>query len=237
MELSIRPMTEQEHLYCYTQSSQLRGQTGCIGYLRADLDRDEQSFLTSWHGFQSNLNTEEFRQEFEEVLDKLRFSESGDAFLKNRTSLGKYCYSHPESVIDSIRNDFGFRVDTEKHTYMMRLHPNKGEYGLYCYCYERDWLDGHMREAERGIRFIDARYNNLFWLKDGGMIRITWPDGSTDTRTCRYIDSTHLQVGQGALSIYHICEFAEAIENGKGKVEPLSGLMPSREARERSAAT
>ncbi len=233
MELSIRPMTEAEKMYCYSQSSQIRCQTGNIGYLRADMDSNGQGFFSTWNGFQDDLKTEAFKQEFDEVINKLRSGETPDAFLHNRTVLGKYCWSHPEAVINSDRNEFGFRVDTDEYSYMMRLNPNKGEYNLYCYCYRKDWLNDHMKEAERGIRFIDIHYNNLFRLKDGGVIRITWANGEQENRVCRYIDSTHLEVGHGPLSIYHICELAETIARGKGKIEPVVGLLQERDVRRR----
>ena len=69
----------------------------------------------------------------------------------------------------------------------------------------------------------------MFRLKDGGKIRITWQDGEQEEKNCRYIDSTHLEVGSGPLNIYHICEFAERMEGGVAKVEPVSGLMTSKE--------
>ena len=225
MELSIRPVTGTEHLYCYTQSSQIKCQTGSIGYLRADMDTNGQGFFSTWNDFQKDLKTDEFKAEFDIVINQLRDS----GFLKNRTELGKYCFSHPEAMIGGDRSEFGFRVDTEKYSYMMRLNPNKGEYNLYCYCYRKDWLNSHLKEAERGIRFIDSRYRDLFRLKDGGKIRITWRDGEQEEKTCRYIDSTHLEVGSGPLSIYHICEFAERMEGGGAKVEPVEGLIPNKE--------
>ena len=225
MELSIRAMTGTEHLYCYTQSSQIKCQTGNIGYLRADMDTNGQGFFSTWNNFQKELKTDEFKAEFDDVINQLRDS----GFLNNRTELGKYCFSHPEAAINQERNEFGFRVDTDKYSYMMRLNPNKGEYNLYCYCYRKDWLDRHLKEAERGIRFIDSHYNELFRLKDGGKIRITWRDGEQEEKICRYIDSTHLEVGSGPLNIYHICEFAERMEGGVAKVEPVSGLMTSKE--------
>ena len=45
IELDIRPTTVTEDMYTYTQSSQLQGQTGCIGYLRADMDSNGNGFL------------------------------------------------------------------------------------------------------------------------------------------------------------------------------------------------
>lgn len=86
-----------------------------------------------------------------------------------------------------------------------------------------------MKEAERGIRFIDSRYNDRFRLKDGGKIRITWRDGEQEEKTCRYIDSTHVEVGSGPLNLYHICEFAERIEGGGARLEPVEGLLPMKQ--------
>lgn len=43
--MEIRPLTEAERKYTYTQSMQLMGQTGCIGHLRGDFDRTGTGFL------------------------------------------------------------------------------------------------------------------------------------------------------------------------------------------------
>ena len=153
------------------------------------------------------------------MINGLRFGETPEAFLKDRPSLAKYCFSHTEASISD--REFGFRVDTKNYSYMMRLNPNRGEYNLYCYCYRRDWLDRHMKEAEKGIRFIDPRYNDLFRITDGGKIRISLPDGETSEEICRYIDPYHVEIGQGSREIYHICEFAERMEQCRAKVEPV----------------
>lgn len=59
---------------------------------------------------------------------------------------------------------------------------------------------------EKQIRFIDSHYNLKFYISDGGKIRITFRDGHTADRVCKYIDDYHLYVGN---CCYHICEFAE----------------------------
>ena len=43
-----------------------------------------------------------------------------------------------------------------------------GRKNLFLYCYRRDWLDRHMEQAEKGIRFIDPHYKELFRIPDGG---------------------------------------------------------------------
>ena len=227
MEMTIRPMTKPEMMYCCTQSQQIRSQTGNIGYLRADMDTSGKGFFSTWNDFRQDLKTQEFKDEFDEVINSLRFGEA-DAFLKDRTALAKYCFAHPESRITD--REFGFRIDTEGYAYMMRLNPNRGEYNLYCYCYRKDWLDHHLKDAERGIRFINPDYKELFRIPDGGKIRITYPDGERREEICRYIDPYHVEVGFGSTNIFHICQFAERMAENRAKVMPLDPVMkPDRE--------
>ena len=73
MEIKVRPMTEAEQLYSYTQSQQIQGQTGCIGYLRADMDTDGNGFFSTWNGFRDDMKTQFFKDEFDDVINSLRF--------------------------------------------------------------------------------------------------------------------------------------------------------------------
>ncbi len=225
MDMTIRPMTKTEQMYCYTQSQQIRNQTGNIGYLRADMESDGNGFFFTWNNFRKDLKTQEFKDEFDDVIHRLRTRDDPEAFLQNRTSLAKYCYSRMAANIND--REFGVRVDTDKYAYLMRLNPNRGEYNLYCYCYVRDWLDHHLKEAEKGIRFIDSRYNERFRIPDGGKIRITYPDGDRREETCRYIDPYHVEVGFGGENIFHICEFAERMEQSRATVEPTETVSPA----------
>ena len=101
----------------------------------------------------------------------------------------------------------------------MRFNPNRGEYNLYCYCYQKEWLNSHLKNAERGIRFIDPHYQEQFRIEDGEKISIKLGDGKTMERTCRYIDDYHLEVGT---NLYHSCEFAELCERNGHTVEPAA---------------
>lgn len=75
------------------------------------------------------------------------------------------------------------------------------------------------------IRFIDSHYNELFRIPDGGKIEITYDNGETQIRECKYIDDYHTKVGN---YVFHICEFAETMErNGstyKAVETPLFSL-------------
>ncbi len=221
MELTVRPMTEPEKMYCYTQSQQIRTKTGNIGFLRADFGFGGEGFYSTWNDFREDLKTDVFVKELKQVIDSLRNGNKSESFLTNRKKLAHYCLSCPEAEI-SESGSFGFRVDTSKYTYMMRLNPARGEYNLYCYCYRKDWLDHHIKEAEQGIRFIDSNYRDLFRIPDGGAIFIQYPDGEKKRETCRYIDADHVEIGIDKLNLFHICEFAERMERCGAKVEPLN---------------
>ncbi|NLD79649.1 MAG: hypothetical protein GX642_00555, partial [Smithella sp.] len=94
---------------------------------------------------------------------------------------------------------------------------------LYCYCYKRDWLDSHIKNAEKGIRFITPNYDEKFRIPDEDKIRILLSDGKTLDQTCRYIDEYHLEVGR---NLYHICEFAERMEQNGNTIIPLRSALP-----------
>ena len=219
-EFEKRPTVKAEDKYTFSQSSQISAQCGLIGYLRADMDTNGNGFFSTWNDWRKDLKTDEFKAEFDRVINSLR--EEGD-ILYNRTSLAKYCYSTPQAKMNTEQNYYGIRLDTDKYAYLMRLNPDKGEYNLYCYCYIKDWLNDHIRQAERGIRFIDPNYNELFRIPDGDRIRITFGDGEVSEEVCRYIDDYHMEVGS---NLFHICDFAERMEENGCTVIPLRSSLP-----------
>lgn len=220
MDLDMRALTEKEDKYTFSNSMQISMQCGLIGHLRADMDSDGNGFFSSWEDYRKELKSDEFKDEFDKVINSLR--EEGD-ILYNRKSLAKYCYSSPQAKMNNEQDYYGVRVDTEKYAYLCRLNPNKGEYNLYCYCYIKDWLDKHIRSAEKGIRFITPEYKEKFRISDGEKIRITFSDGEVKDRVCRYIDDSHVEVGD---DLYHICEFAERMEQCSATFIPLRSDLP-----------
>ena len=220
MDLDMRALTEKEDKYTFSNSMQISMQCGLIGHLRADMDSDGNGFFSGWEEDRKELKTDEFKDEFDKVINSLR--EEGD-ILYNRKSLAKYCYSSPQAKMNNEQDYYGVRIDTEKYAYLCRLNPNKGEYNLYCYCYIKDWLDKHIRSAEKGIRFITPEYKEKFRISDGEKIRITFSDGEVKDRVCRYIDDSHVEVGD---DLYHICEFAERMEQCGATFIPLRSDLP-----------
>lgn len=225
MELTFQTATPAEQLYTASQSMQIKGQTGCVGHLRAGTGMDAQGFLKTWQSHRQDLNTEEFQQELESILNALVGDGQYGGFLKSRDAMRDFCQEHPESGF----NDgfaFGFRADTAQYSYLIRLNPYKEEENLSLYCYRRDWLDSHMKQAEKGIRFITPHYEEKFRIADGDMVRIRCPDGRQLDRECRYIDECHVEVGKGWDNLYHICQFAEMMERNGNSVIPLRSSLP-----------
>ena len=122
-------------------------------------------------------------------------------------------------------NDAFFLDDESQTVTWIYYNPDRGEYNLYCYCYRRDWLDQHLKDAEKGIRFIDSHYKELFRIPDGGKIKIRYSWNEERVRTCRYIDNYHVEIGN---NLYHICEFAELVEHGGHTCEPVRDNLPER---------
>ena len=100
---------------------------------------------------------------------------------------------------------WGVRADTENYSYMIRLGPSTGDYNFYIYCYKKDWLNDHIKQARKGIRFIEPDYTEKFRIADGDQIRVI-VDGTNMDYICRYVDDYHMEVG---CRLYHICEFAK----------------------------
>lgn len=119
---------------------------------------------------------------------------------------------------------YGFRVDTPEHTYLLRLNPMQGDYNLYVYCYRREALDRHLKNAERGICFVDPQGKTLFRIPDGDSIRVLRPDGTQHDHICRYIDDHRAEIGSGHL--YGMVQFAQQMEQTGSTFVPLRSSLP-----------
>lgn len=221
--MELRELTQPEQKYTYRQSHQLDAQTECIGYLRGDFGSTGKEFYSSWFDNMAYLKTPEFQAELDTVVNALRESPQYGGILADRSSLSSAC--HQSTTPKFGRDESGFRVNTKAHAYLLRLNSSPGNYNFYVYCYKRDYLDRNMRNAEYGIRFITPNYKEKFRIADGDSIRMTFPSGETQDKPCRFVDETHLEVGN---NLYHICEFAERMQHGGIQVIPLRQSLPEK---------
>lgn len=220
----IKPALPEEKLYLYSQSQQISGQTGLIGYLRGDFDKNGNGFFTTWFDNFNYLKNDEFKSEFDNVINGLRSDKADSGLFKNLRNMQSYCHKHKEGCIEqSNYKQYGYRFDTNNYSYLIRCNPINGDYNFYVYAYVKQQLDNHMKQAEKGIRFIDSRYNRLFRIADGGMIKLEYPDGKSDISVCRFIDEYHTEIGN---NLFHICEFAECMEKNNIKYTPVIPTLP-----------
>lgn len=226
MEAKITPMAPEEKLYSYSQSGQLEGQTGCIGHLRGDFGSGRE-FFTSWFDHRKDYKTDVFRAELDEVVNALRKKEGTGLFF-SRESMGSYCRQHTEAELEgNYCTEYGFKVQTPQHTYMLRCNPNYGDYNFYLYAYVARLLEHHRRQAARGILFVDSGGKELFRIPDGDHIRIQCWDGRHIDQCCRYIDNSHVEIGSGRDNLYQINQFAEMMEQNGNTVIPLRSSLPA----------
>ena len=142
LRINIRAMTPDERGFAYTQPD-LFETSGCIGHLRVDMGNTGTQFFSSWDDHKADLKTAEFKNEFDAVINALRNDTEYGGILASRTALASYCLRQPESLYENGR-EYGFRVDTDKYSYLLRLNPNRGEYAAYCYAYEKEKLDRYL---------------------------------------------------------------------------------------------
>ena len=102
IEYEKRAMIEAEDKYTFRQSTQISMQTGLIGNLRADMDTDGNGFFSSWFDFREELKTDEFKAEFDDVINSMYFPGAGLNFLEydDRSSLDY-------ASLSSSSSDFG----------------------------------------------------------------------------------------------------------------------------------
>jgi hypothetical protein len=221
MDLTYAPMTREDRLYAYHLSAQLTAQTGAIGYLRGDFGRTGAEFYSQFFDETESRKSDAFRASLQDVVTAMR--EPGGPLL-DRFAMISFCGLRSEADLsEGLGRSYGFRVDTPRFAYLLRCIPSPGDYNFYLRCYERVLLESHMEAARRGIRFITPGYREKFRLPDGDSIRIKDRNGISRDRVCRYIDDYHLESGS---SLYHICEFAEMMENLGATVIPLRSSLP-----------
>ncbi len=150
---------------------------GCIGYLRADFNRGKE-FFSTWFDETSKLKAQDFKNEFDEVINYFRES-SAAPLLKSRSDMLKMCNELKPTVYDGDNNIRGFKVETSGYTYYLKCTPRPGDYDLYCYCYNTELLTQYLKtqplknetaNQHKGVdlRNIDlvAVYENLMEVPD-----------------------------------------------------------------------
>lgn len=165
--------SEFEFMYAKENENEDRG---CIGHLRADFDTGK-SFFSTWWPENDALKTQEFKDEFDEIINYFR-KESATPILRSCTDMLNLCYRLNPTQSETNRDVHGFKVVTEKHTYYLRCNPRLGEYNLYAYCYNNQALNRF-----KNTRFVEEHFDEVnqekFYKTDYGYQYIYFnPDSS-----------------------------------------------------------
>lgn len=227
MRLDIRAATPQERLYLDNQSCQLEGQTGYIGVLNGSFEDSQGAYSTEWTDSGRPFHTETFDEDFDSLVNALRFDDANAHLLQGRNAARLFCREKPDSAfMGKNGQEYAFRIDYRGICCLIRLAPLLAGQNFQIRCYVQDWLDKHMERARQGIRFITPEYKEVFRIPDGDAVRAFDEYGSADC-VCRFIDETHLEVSRGrSTTLYHICELAERLQRAGRTVIPLRSSLP-----------
>ena len=152
-------MKPEERLYIYQQSSQIEGQTGSIGRLRGDFGKSGTEFYTTWEDYIKKFRSDDFDDEFDKVINALRFEDVGGGLFGSRNFMRLFCKENPDSAFQgNYCEEYGFRIDKGRHSFLIRCNPMVDDYNFYVFCYVKEHLDSHMEKAKNGIRFITPEY-------------------------------------------------------------------------------
>lgn len=172
---TLENITQEEFEFMFAPQ-QKDTERGCIGYLRADFDTGK-SFYSTWNDESQNLKTDEFKQEFDEVINYFRQT-SATPLLKSRSDMYNMCYTLKPTAYKGDPEIKGFKVITDKHTYYLKCKPRLGDYDLYCYCYHSQQLCKYM-----DLQFVKKNYADIdrdkFYKTDSGLMEVYYnPDSN-----------------------------------------------------------
>ena len=147
--MTIRPATVAERKYAFAVSPEEAVSSGSIGYLRGDYGSGGESFYHTWFDRDASRKTQDFKDEFDAVINALRSDPAYGGILKNRTASQRYGVEHPESAMQGdYTTQYIFRIDTDAHAYILRLNPIKGDYNFSCHAFDREALEQQLQGQE-----------------------------------------------------------------------------------------
>lgn len=191
MEMNIHPILPEERVCMgWHNHRELNEKTGCIGYLTANLNTRAPEFESSWRDRTKALNTPDFTDDFNDMMDTLR-----QGILKSPGELQAYCAIHSaNALLDGPNSNglYGFRIDTGRYSYMLVCSFHSTDCRLRLNAFSFLALDRYMRESRNGIPILDQQGHEQFRMPDGGKLKVTSPDGFSGFCTVRYFDKERL---------------------------------------------
>ncbi len=119
----------------YAQTPEKDEELGAIGHVRIDFGHNgcEGFYPTWWPRGPEGLNTQEFREELDVVVNDLR-----KGVLKDLSSMRRYCSGSGGAIEGgTCCQNYGFTLETERYLYRLRCNPIEGDYQCYLSCFDK----------------------------------------------------------------------------------------------------
>jgi hypothetical protein len=110
---------------------------GSVGHLRVDFGRDGRGFWATWFDNQPHLKTPAFKAEFDAVINSLRDDGPKPPFA-NRANMEMFMTGTPGKEL-ALRGG-GYVVETPDFSYYFRCCPRSGDYEVYCFAFDNNYL-------------------------------------------------------------------------------------------------
>ena len=202
-----RPLMQDERKYTFRSCSDIEVRSGLIGYMRIDMSSDSTAVTKHWCSINERLDTESFQKEFfNEILSAVGIT------FPNRESLRMYYNTHLRfTFTDNGTNSYvGMRIITDVYCYLLRINPSSNTNNLMIFCYVQDRLKKHIRNATKGIRFVDVKDREVLTVRDGEGI-ILFPCIVQSPMICRYIDPFSCMIGSKVWNLKNLADYLEKI--------------------------
>lgn len=145
--LVVMPKNEKDLFYSSPEEydDEVRG---LIGHLRGDFGSGAEFHTTFWdRDVCAELKTQDFKDELDLVVNEWR---KPGGVLHSLIDMEAFCDKHPSAKFEVWQSYrvYGFKLETEKHSYYIRCCPVIGEYQFYLYCYSRERLPEYLKTLE-----------------------------------------------------------------------------------------
>ena len=143
----LRPASPDEAGLFYALPKEKDAELGTVGHLRADFGRHGTDFWTTWwpRG-PEELNSPEFKTEFDDLVNTLR--DFGP--LKSFNDMHRYCREHGGEIPGGIcTQNYGYIIETESHRYALRCNPQQGDYNAYLVAFDLRVQEMNMQQEQR----------------------------------------------------------------------------------------
>ena len=132
--VQLRPASLEEAGLFYSELDVEQNKAlGTVGHIRMDFGHNGKEFWhTWWPHNEDQLNTQEFKDELQTIVDTLRT----DGPLKDLTAMRSFCAQNGGAITRDGRS-FGYVVETDHYRYCLRCTPSPGDYQGYLYCYDK----------------------------------------------------------------------------------------------------